>query len=469
MRPTTIHLALAGLVLAACGPATPPPYTPVPDPEWKESAEPATPATPPPPADPAPVVDGDVTEAWVNGIQILVKQIPGSQVTSTALFIRGGVRNWTPAEAGLEGLAIRVATTGGTEALDKDAFSKKLSELGSSIGGGSTNDFSVISAWSLTPTWDETFGYLVDTFRRPALPEAQFELVRAQHVQGLKREQEDPDSRLGLMVHDGIFKGHPYEHRAIGRLETVPTFTLDQARAHLAKLREASRLLIVVVGDVDAKRVTDQARTRLGDLPRGAYIDSAMPAWTTAKGEVTIVEDKLPTNYIQAVFPGPSMRDPDYATAMVAMSVLGYRLFEEVRTKRNLSYAPGARFARGEAVTHASLYVTAVDPVATMTVMLGEARRLRDEPVPDKDLAGTKAMLKTSEVSSKEAPSDQAWELGQAQVVGGDWRLVRTLPDRVQSVTAAQIQAWAQEHLTRLRTFVIGDRSKIDPAPLESF
>ena len=38
----------------------------------------------------------------------------------------------------------------------------------------------------------------------------------------------------------------------------------------------------------------------------------------------------------------PGWRDPDHADAMVAMNLLGYRLFEEVRTKRNLSYAPSA-------------------------------------------------------------------------------------------------------------------------------
>ena len=69
------------------------------------------------------VLDPAVTSnvAWVNGLQILVKRIPGSEISSSQLYLRGGVRNWGADNAGVEELAINVATSGGTEKLDKDA------------------------------------------------------------------------------------------------------------------------------------------------------------------------------------------------------------------------------------------------------------------------------------------------------------------------------------------------------------
>src|ERR1700761_7147851 len=44
-------------------------------------------------ADPSPVTDGDITDAWVHGIHILVRRVPGSESTATQLYLRGGARN----------------------------------------------------------------------------------------------------------------------------------------------------------------------------------------------------------------------------------------------------------------------------------------------------------------------------------------------------------------------------------------
>jgi zinc protease len=369
-------------------------------------------------ADPPAVVDGDVTEAWVSGMRVLVKRVPGAESVVTQLYIQGGVRNWTATNAGIEQLAIETATTGGTQSLDRDAFTKKLADLGSSIGGGSGNDYASIGAWSLASAWDETFALLVDTFRRPAMPAAQLELARAQLASAIRHERETPDGRLGYLVQETLFAAHPYARRAIGTEASVAAVTVEQATAHLASLRETSRLLLVVVGDVEATRVVDAARAALGDLPAGSYRGEPLPALAPAAAAVHYVEEKLPTNYITAVAPGPSWRDPDYVIALVAMSTLSAREFEEVRTKRNLSYAPGASFNRFGEVTTASLYVTAVDPKATMKVMLAEAKRLRDEPVGDKELTSMKSILLTRTTQAMEGPGDQAGVLASAQILG---------------------------------------------------
>ena len=465
MRASVVVMAAALGCQSGPGPAAPRPAPPA-----SATAAAASPAAPAAPADPPPRTDGDVTEAWVHGMQILVKRIPGAEETATQLYIRGGVANWSKANAGIEQLALAVAASGGTARLDKDAFTQQLSELGSALDAGSTEDFGVLDAWSLTPAWDATFALVVDAFRHPALPASQIELMRARQLSALRHELDNPDARLAMIAHLGMFKGHPYENRAIGTVETVSGFTADQLAAHLARLRETSRLLVVVVGDIEPGHVIDAASRALGDLPRGSYQARRLPALPAApRGTVAVTEQKLPTHYVMAMFPGPGWRDPDFIAARVAMTTLGQREFKEVRTKRNLSYAPGAWLDWNRELPTGTLYVTAVDPVATMKVMLDEARRLRDEPIPERELAATKATMLTAAFTQGEAPADQASQLAHAQLNAGDWRLVRSLPDRVRAVTAAQIQAWAAKHMTHLQTFMIGDPSKIDRNLLETF
>ncbi|HEX8107720.1 MAG TPA: pitrilysin family protein [Kofleriaceae bacterium] len=454
--------------LVGCHPApTPKPPT--------EAAIDQPPPPPPPtgpvaPADPKPIVDGDVVDAQTHGIRVLIQRAPGVEEIATGLYIAGGSLGWDARTAGIEQLALSVAANGGTRQLDKDRFTRKLSDLGSQIGAGSNEDYSQMTAWSLKSTWDDTFALLVDAFRDPALPASEIEIQRQRQLSDLKQEADSLDARLDLVTHQGMFKGHPYENRAIGTIETVSSFTAPQLAAHLAKLRESQRLLVVVVGDVDADHVIATVGKALGDLPAGSFKPNALPAVpAVAKGEVTVVADKLPTNYIQAVFIGPRWTDPDFIVARVAMRWLGTRGFEEVRTKRNLSQAPAAFFNWNTGCPTGALSVTAADPRMTMKVMLDEAKQLRDTKLSEHDLVAMKAELLTGAYLASEAPADQAAMLAASQLRGGDWHFVRTFPDRVKAVTADQVQAWAQKAITHLHTFVIGDGQKIDKQLLETF
>ncbi len=341
----------------------------------------AEPQPPPVPADPAPVTDGDVTVARVNGFDILVKRIPGADFASLQLYIRGGARDWSAADAGIERLALATATSGGTEALDKDAFARRLAALGSEMGSESRPDFSAIRAKSLATKWDDTFALLADAFLHPALPAAEIELERQRQLSALRHEQDNPDALLGLRVHEVLYHGHPFENRTLGTLASVEKIDLSAIKAHLARLRETSRLLFVTAGDVDPTHVIEKVRASFGALPRGTYQGTPFPVVTFDKPSVAVFEKKLSTNYIQGTFPAPGLRDADSPAAMVAMSLLRFRLFEEVRTKRNLSYAPSAGLRTGSTVPTGYLYVTAVDPNTTLKVMLDEARRLQNDPV----------------------------------------------------------------------------------------
>jgi hypothetical protein len=163
---------LAALALVACAdqPAQRPPLMP------------DTPALPPgpiatAPVDAPPVTDGDVTTASVSGVQVIVQRVPGAAFAAGQLYVRGGTRNWTAQNAGIEQLAFRVAASGGTKALEKTAYSRKLAALGASISGDARNDFSGLYMKAPLESWDDAFALLADVFEQPALPASEVELA----------------------------------------------------------------------------------------------------------------------------------------------------------------------------------------------------------------------------------------------------------------------------------------------------
>ncbi|HEX8791191.1 MAG TPA: pitrilysin family protein [Polyangiaceae bacterium] len=446
------------VLLAACGGegATQPPAMAPPPPP------PSTPTAVAPAADTPPVTDGDVTTATVAGIQVLVQKMPGAAFAAGRLIIRGGTRNWTAANAGIEQLALSVASSGGTRSLDKTAFSRRLAALGASIGADPRNDFSALAVKAPRAAWDDAFALLADVFENPALPASEVDLVRTQMLAGLHHEQEDPDGQVWTLLRKQIFAGHPYANRPTGTLESVGAIQAQDLGPYLDKLRETGRLVFIASGDLDASHVIDQVRAAYGSLPHGSYVESPIPPLVFDAPHFLTKERKLPTNYCETVFPAPAWTDPDWAAGLVAISAYSYRLWDEVRTKRNLTYAVNAYINQSFMHPFGMMSVSAVDANTAMRVMLEEARKLRDQPIADDDLAGFKSEFLTGYLREHETPDYQAWALGDALLYGGDWHFARTLPDRVRAVTAGDIQAFAKKYFGHLQAAVVGDPSKVD-------
>src|SRR5690349_10012771 len=85
-----------------------------------------------------------ISEFDVNGLKVIVKRRPNAPTVSAGLFIRGGVRNLTPATAGIESLMLSTATEA-SKKFPRDVMRKELSKMASALGAGSNEDFSVIS------------------------------------------------------------------------------------------------------------------------------------------------------------------------------------------------------------------------------------------------------------------------------------------------------------------------------------
>ncbi|MBS2024840.1 MAG: insulinase family protein [Deltaproteobacteria bacterium] len=414
------------------------------------------------PADPLPVTDGDVTVADLHGLKVLVKKVPTAELTTAQLYIRGGARNWGKDDAGVERVALAMAASGGTQALGKVAFGERLATLGTSIGANSGRDYAWLGFKALNRNFAPAFDLLAQSFLTPAMPASELELVREQAIVGLQREDEQPEGRLAVLTNATLFKGTIYENRAEGTIPSISKLTLAQAQAHLAKLRETSRLLLVVVGGVEPAEVIALAANAFGGLPKGSYVDTPLPHPTFAQATLTVEERKIPTNYLRGFHSAPGVGQPGYAAAQVTAAYLWDKLFEEVRTKRNLSYAPGAGMLVTGGVSMGFVGVSAVDPNAAYKVMLDVLRGLQTTPLTEAELAGAKAEFLTNFLMGAAATDGQAEQLAFCELSGGSWKLARTFAGEVSAVTPAEVQAYAKAHMSKLQTVMLGDPAKLD-------
>jgi predicted Zn-dependent peptidase len=401
-----------------------------------------------------------VTEFEVNGLKVLVKKREGSLTVAAGLFIRGGARNITAENAGIEALMLDVSSEASAN-FPRARMRSELSRMGTLITYGINSDYSVLSLRCTRPNFERSWQMFSDVALHPSFTKEDVALIQQRQVTSRRDDNDDPDSYLQRLQDQVAYAGHPYLIRTEGTAESLSHLTPEDLRRYHQKILETSRLLLVMVGDLNPAQVRELVASSFGQLPRGNYKPEPMPQLTFEKSTVEVTARPLPTNYIQGLYTAPPPTSPDIDAMRIASSILRDRVFEEVRAKRNLSYAPDA-FLRTQAANSGGIYVTAVDANQAVRVMLDEIMRLQREPISAQDIQAVVAQYLTSYYLGQETNNAQAGDLAQYELLGGGWRNSVEVIERLKAVTPADVQRVAQKYMRNIRFVVLGNPQSVN-------
>jgi len=404
--------------------------------------------------------ESSVTEFDVNGLKVIFKRRTSSPTVSAGLFVRGGVRNQTGANAGIENLTLSAAVEA-SKKYPRKALRMELSRTGSVISSGSTYDFGVMSLTSTKQHFASSWEIFTDTVLNPTFAPEDVERVKALVLAGLRNETASPDSALDSLEQKVVYEGHPYSNPPMGTIDSVTRLTPADLRSYHQKLLQTSRLLLVIVGDAEPDEIKRLVNTSFAGVPKGDYRDTPLPRLVFSKPTIDATQRTINTTYVKGIFAAPSLGDPDYYAMRVAIAILQSRVYQEVRVKRNLSYAPNSEMGNLASNT-AEIYVTSVDANESVRVMLGEIQLLKTQPVDQDEVAGVPGFFLTTYYIDQETNASQAGELARYEIAGGGWRNSLKFLDGIRGVKASEIQAVANKYMKNIRFVVLGDAAVLD-------
>jgi zinc protease len=402
----------------------------------------------------------------VGGLRVILRRNAASDVVAANLYLLGGTQQLTPRTAGVEALLLATSERG-TRRYSRDALQHATARSGSVITINAAEDWTLFSLRTLRGSLDSSWAIFADRLVAPTLDPADFELVRAQLVTAARQRRDQPDAEVAYLADSLAFTGHPYALAPDGTEESLAATTVEQLRRYHAEQIITSRMLLVVVGNVDRSAVERLVRGTLGRLPAGRYTWTP-PAPPRPRRAIAIVQRDLPTNYILGYYAGPPASHPDYMALRVAAAVLSGSLFSEIRSRRNLTYAVDAPFVE-RAVATGGLYVTTVAPDTTLALMRRELDLLKSELLDRQALQRLVQRFITDYYLRNETNADQATALARAELYEGDYRAANRLVDRLRDVTPEDVRRVAQRYMRDFQFAYVGDPSRLNRARLESF
>lgn len=414
-------------------------------------------------------VNSGVVSFEVDGIDVIVKELAHPPMVSARIYFNGGAAEWTPQSAGLERFALSAAASGGPEGMSKADYQSALDRVGAAVGTSSDRDYAFASLSTLSATLDETWDLFSSALLSPGYESEVLEVTRNQMLTSIATRFDDPDGAVRETVQELAWGDHPYGIHPGGEPDVVGAADAATLEQMLDALLIRERMTVVFVGDITPQQARALVERAFSDLPSSegwadASIDDAYPPFDFDGGALSIFErPELPTNYIIGYFAAPAPGDADYPAAVIATQILRNRLFEEVRTRRNLTYAVSSGLgSRRSNVGY--LYVTATDPETTLQVMYDTVDDIIDGNISEQDVENQVRTYLTRYFMGLQSFGAQANLLADWALLTGDRLGADRFVAELYALTPEDVSRVLETYVRDIQFGVVGDPAAIPEA-----
>src|SRR3982751_5837508 len=190
----------------------------------------------------------------VGGVHVILRRNNANNVVAANLYLLGGARQVTAANAGIEPILLEVSERG-TQRYPKNALRQAMSRLGSEIVVAPSADWTMFGIRSSTEVFDSTWAIFADRVMHPTLAKAEINVVKAQYLSGIRQRRDDPDALADYLADSITFVGHPYAVSVVGNEKSIQALDSAALRNYHKTQFVTSRMLLVVVGNVDRAHI----------------------------------------------------------------------------------------------------------------------------------------------------------------------------------------------------------------------
>ena len=399
-----------------------------------------------------------------NGMRVLTAADNSSPTVAIQVWYHVGSKDDPPNRSGFAHLFEHIMFKS-TENMKSEMMDRLTEDVGGFNNAFTADDVTVYfevvpSNYLETLIWaeaDRLSGLNVDD----ANFKSERDVVKEEFRQGVLAP---PYGRFEYFLQQKSFVEHPYKRPTIGSIEDLDAASLKDVQEFHSTYYRPDNVTLVVVGDFDPKQLDAWVDKYFAPIAKPSRpLPRVQVKEPPRKSEIRLTEygsNELPA--VGVTYLTPRQADADSDALRVADVVLSggesSRLYHSLVYTQQLAAEVNSSAETREDV---SLFVlTAVLSEGKKVedvekALLAEIRKLQDAPVPAAELDKAKNQIITNQLRQRETSNGKALALGEAAVLLGDAARVNTDLNRLQAVTAADIQRVMKKYFTDTNRMVL--------------
>jgi zinc protease len=407
-----------------------------------------------------------------NGLTVVLVEQHKAPVVRASLYVGGGNTAAPLAEQGTATL-LAATLTKGTTSRSAEGIASTIESIGGTIEATAAPEYVTLTAAGPSFRHETLFDVMADVALHPTFPADEFGVMQEQLISGMAFDVSDPNALATRQFQRIAFGDHPYSYYSTP--ERMAALTPE----HMAAFHEAyfrpNNALLVITGDLTEETARVQTEHLFGEweaAPTPDFLD--YPAMEGSDSAVIYLVDQpdAPQATIRVGNRAIAGTAADRFALVVANHVLGGRSLNS-RLNLNLrvdkGYTYGVR-STVDALQDVGAFVVAGSfgqdvAGAAIQEVLAEIERIGSEPLTAEELRDAKSFLTGYFLLDTAVPATFANLLATNHLLGLPWDTAQDYVANIEAVTAAEVQAAAQQYMNADQPVivVVGNAAVIRP------
>ena len=411
-----------------------------------------------------------------NGMRVIVKEDRRAPTAVQMVWYRVGSVDEVDGTSGVAHVLEHMMFKG-TPSVGPGEFNKRVAAAGGRDNAFTSRDYTAYYQQVPKEKLEEMMQLEADRMRHLNVDAKEFEQeIKVVMEERRMRTDDNPQSKLFEQMTAVAFQAHPYRRPIIGWMNDLETMTVADAKAWYDTWYVPNNAYAVITGDVDHHAVFALAEKYYGPLEGRALPVRKAQTEPTQEG-VRKVSVKAPAELPVLImgYKAPVLRDVEkdsepYALDMLSAILDGHdaaRFNKKLVRENKVALSVGIDYdgtARGLGMLYLHGSPSEGKTVADLEAALrAEIAHVQKDGVSEQELKRAKAQLLASQVYKLDSMFGQAMEIGQNESAGIPYQKISRMLEKLQQVTAAEIQAVAQKYFND-DALTIG---VLDPQPLD--
>jgi predicted Zn-dependent peptidase len=280
----------------------------------------------------------------------------------------------------------------------------------------------------------------------------------------LQTYENNPIMRAIVAMQEAAFTAHPYGIANVGHMSDIHNFSRDALKAYYAKYYVPSNMVVAIVGDVNATEVIAMAKKYFSRLKASPTPQSVATVEPEQKGERRLVLDDPTQPIYVSGFHIPESTSPEWPTLKALADYLGSGrtcLLNKSLVKEKKIAAFTGLFLGWPGNKYPCLAMVYGQPTPGHTnqeiedEVFAQIKIMQDSLIPTAELEKIKARARANFIQGLNSNQGLAGGLANFQTDWRDWREMFRELDRINAVTAQDIQDAAKKYFQRSNCTIV--------------